>query len=408
MSIKRTILLVTASIAIGFALTPVQAQTANNPGSSAAPKLADDGAGLPLPTPPDWLTRPRPKAGPVNDCDSIMKRIAQLQADQLSYQAASAKAAAESQQESKQADAAKDTWQKEETLWKSSSHAAQDASNPGDKKLLLDAASKHWWNSNTAKRDYEFLKQRSEQDADHSRLMLKMVTFAQREIDELNAKLQAACAEKKVAGNNDGSGYQHGVGPNVPLGGRDAYRTINLPLGDGPSTNNADNQDKRPEAPSKTPVLKQELPKKVSALPSETAPLGNQEQNSSAPNFRAYFAAQAKAAGGFVPAARSTLQNTAVSMSVPGPTLRPAATAESTPSSRMIANATIPTMTAVMPVRVEDAASPTATQAVPQNPAVAMPTNQTRETAAIRSTMMNGSAVSNISTRVGAFTVTRH
>jgi hypothetical protein len=431
MSIKRTILLATASIAIGFAFTPAHAQTANEPGSSAAPRPAgDDGVGLPLPTPPAWLTQPRPKQQSTNDCDSIRQRIAQLQADITSYQSAAAKALAESQQEAKEAAAAKDTWQKEETLWKSSSQAAQNTSNPGDKKLLQQAASQHWWKAEMAKSSYESLQQRSVRDSNDSSFFLRMVTYAQREIDELKAKEQAACAEKKVAGGNNGTGYVPGVGPNVPLGGSsnsggvgpnaplggsDSHGKINLPLGEDPNKSNTTppakstgNVDKKPDAPSTPPVMKQETQKKVSALPNGTvgpaAPLADQPQDASAPNLRAYFASRAQIAGGSIPANRATVQNTALKISVPGAPVVPAPNTVTLPSSQITATPTMP----MMPARAEQPYGPAAMQSVPQNPAIAMQTSINRETVPSVRTPVNGAAVSNISTRIGPITVIGH
>jgi hypothetical protein len=315
--------------------------------------------GLPPPTPPAWLTNPRPKAEPENECDSIQKKIAELQANIESYRAASKNAAAKSLSEAQLAAADKDTWQKEDSLWHSTSKAAQDTTNPTDKKLLQQASGQHWWKAQMAKDSYETHLKRSKEEADYSDLNVRFILRTVHEITELEFKLKA-CGKKVAVGGNE-AGNQFGA-PNVPLGGSanlpgagknsgamnqsvpqggsNGHGTINLPLGEDPKVSpnppvKSANQDKKPEAPSQMPVIP-ESSKKVSALPNGSmVPNDSLPQDASAPNLRAYFASQAQTAGGSLMADRPSLQNTTVHMSVPGMPVAPAAGMVSMPQPQM-------------------------------------------------------------------------
>jgi hypothetical protein len=307
MALKRNILLATASIAIGFVLTPVQAQTAKDAGPAAAPgAVADDGAGLPLPPPPHVKLAKPGQSGPAlnapKDCESIRQEIARLEAERSSYLSSAAKAGADSQKEAQLAKAAFDTWQREEQLWHSTSQASQNTQNPADKSTLQSAAGKHYWQAQQAKSDYEYQKHASESDASFQKTFLGMASRTAEKISALKIELQAACAEHKVAGNEGtGSGMQPGGaynygsgGPAIPLGGSDTHNVPSVPPGGNLS---------KPDGGAKSPAKNMETPKKSSALPKEIGglpiPTDEQQQINSAPDFRAYFASRAQNAGGY-------------------------------------------------------------------------------------------------------------
>jgi hypothetical protein len=383
MTINKTILLATASIVLGLALGPAHAQTV-----------------LPPPTPPAGLTDSGPKAEPVNECDSINKKIAELRSNIESYRTASRNAAAKSLSEAQLAAADKDTWQKEQSLRDSTSKAAQDTTNPADKKLLQQASGQHYWKAQMAKDSYETHLKRSKEEADVSDLYVRFILRTVTEITELEFKLKA-CGKKVAAGGN-GPGNQvridapttqlggtanlprpeknsGGTGQNASQGGSNGHSTLNLPLGEDPvkvSPNppvKSANQDKNPDAPSQTPMIP-EVPKKVSALPNEGVAVPSEtQQDMSAPNLRAYFASQAQTAGSSLMANRVSLQDTTVHTTVPGMPVAPAAGMVTMPQPQIGANPALPYGQAASTGRVP----------------------------------VNTSAVSTISTHIGAVTVTQ-